>query len=558
MTDDQLRSRLRVAFWCIGIASAIIQAVVYGNYINNDTISYMDMSDAISWHNPARLINATWSPLFPVLVGIANAVFHPSPYWEFPLAHWVNVVCFLFAFASFEFFFRSFEAAWNPENLPRWALMVLGYSLFLWGSLGMVTLILPGPDMLMCGFLYLGAGLCIRIHQGHRAWHIYAALGIALACGYLAKTVMFPLGVLLIAMTFFAPGTRSTKWKGSLLAALCFVVIAGPYIWAVSGRAHHPTFGEASTIVHMTHVDRVDGYFQTPGGAKGHFIHPMVKIVAQEPRAFLFDGPVPATYSFWYDPYYWSEGVHPGFGLRTQARVFLENLLVELQMLLVLAGVAGCALFLAFSAGWQRTVAAFRSSWPLVFLLVFTLFAYATLYVESRYLGGFFAIAGVALLFGLRFASPLPARVVRTVVAVMLLNLALNAALNLRGNRFENSAVLGDSAAAVALARDGIAPGDSVAEVSPSMYNGWARLAHVRIIVDVDRKRVNQFWQEDPAYYQTAFQAFAAAGCKAVVARIGPTTQPAPGWQRLGDSIYAVHMLTTDPGDVSTRQPHKA
>ena len=537
-------ARLRLLFWILGIAGAIVQAVAYRQFITADSLSYLDMSDAISAHDPGRLVNATWSPLYPLVVGLVNSVLHPSPYWEFPVAHWVNFLCFLFAFATFEFLFRSLQASWLPDKLPQWALVVTGYSLFLWASLGMLTLMLPGPDMLMSGFLYLTAGLLVRIHRGQPSWKTYAALGVVLGAGYLAKAIMFPLGILALGMTLFVSAPLDVKLKRTLLAGLFFGVVAGPYVWAVSSLAHRHTFGEAGTIVHMTHVDKIDGYFQNTGTATGKFVHPMTKILNLDPPAFLFARPVPATYPFWYDPYYWSEGVRPAFLARTQAKLFFNNLSIYFGMVLGLAGVAVSAAILAYAAGLRHSIRALLSFWPICLLGVFALAAYATLYVENRYLGGFFAIIGLGLLFGLRLPRPLAIRTLGIIVTVIVLNLALNTAINLRKNRIENANVsrLNDPAAAVALRLTGVAADSSVAAVTPSMASGWARLARVHIIADIQRTSTEKFLQGTAAYHKAAFEAFAAAGCKAVVARIGDRAV-APGWQRLGDSVYAVHLL---------------
>jgi hypothetical protein len=73
--------------------------------------------------------------------------------------------------------------------------------------------------------------------------------------------------------------------------------------------------------------------------------------------------------------------------------------------------------------------------------------------------------------------------------------------------------------------------------------SGWARLARVSIIAEVQRTRANEFWNSSEEYQRAVLAAFAAEGCKAVISWVGDMALPA-GWQRLGDSPYAVHLLS--------------
>src|SRR5438045_3436153 len=71
---------LRVGFWTVGLLLASAQAWISRYQLSADSISYLDMSDALlpgsSW---SKLINGVWSPLYPFLLGIFRFVFHVSP-----------------------------------------------------------------------------------------------------------------------------------------------------------------------------------------------------------------------------------------------------------------------------------------------------------------------------------------------------------------------------------------------------------------------------------------------------------------------------------------------
>src|SRR5438270_547707 len=96
---------LRLAFWSVGILLASVQAWIFRYEVAADSISYLDMSDALmpgsNWH---RLVNGMYSALYPLLLGIFRRIFNISPGNEIPAAHLLGVVIFIFAFACFEFF----------------------------------------------------------------------------------------------------------------------------------------------------------------------------------------------------------------------------------------------------------------------------------------------------------------------------------------------------------------------------------------------------------------------------------------------------------------------
>ena len=48
-------------------------------------------------------------------------------------------------------------------GFPEWAVFAIGYSVFLWSSLTLITMQSPTPDILMAGFLYLAVGLLLRL-----------------------------------------------------------------------------------------------------------------------------------------------------------------------------------------------------------------------------------------------------------------------------------------------------------------------------------------------------------------------------------------------------------
>src|SRR5690349_11522375 len=81
-------SAVPILFWILGLVLAAIQVWGARYYLTADSVSYLDMSDAVQpgfgWH---RLINGIWSPLYPFLLGVFRRIFSISPQNEVVAAH---------------------------------------------------------------------------------------------------------------------------------------------------------------------------------------------------------------------------------------------------------------------------------------------------------------------------------------------------------------------------------------------------------------------------------------------------------------------------------------
>lgn len=548
LTNDRTTRRIRIAFWIVGLAIAALQAAMYRQWVNGDAISYFDMGDAVSTGDWSRLVNGAWSPLYPFLVGVADAVLRPSLYWEFPVAHLVNFVCFVFAFASFEVLLRqvlAIVAHDDPDSRrapwPRWACLTIGYALFLWGSLGLLSLMKPTPDMLMSGFLYLAVALVLRISRGARDWRTYALLGVVLALGYLAKAIMFPLGIIMLAITLVARDGRRTMPRTALAAAI-FLLLSAPFIAAESRLAHRLTFSESAQVVHLEYVDDAGAYWQSPGEGVGTFVHPPRRIF-DAPEAFEFARPIRATYPLWYDPTYWVAGVRPSFHMGSQLRTLTGDLLVYWQIVVGIAGVFVVLVAITVGVGGRPATRMLIRLWPLWIVPLAALGAYALVHVEERYVGALFSMLLIALLLGIGVPRRVSPRIMAAAVAIILLTLGVSTAQQMHRDVEQElfKTRLHDPEAAAALQQLGLRPGDRVARISPFVASGWARLSRVSVIAELQRRGARDFWRTDPRTQHALMLAFAGTGARAVVAYVRPDSVPA-GWQRLGDSWYAVYM----------------
>jgi hypothetical protein len=169
--DSRRRERqLRILFWLVAVALGLIEVWVFRYNIKDvDGISYLDMGDAYLRGDWMTAINGLWSPLYAWILGLSMVLLKPTPYQEYSVIELVNFLIYIAALACFDFFLRELieyqrkqatsVADGQQAALPPWALMVSGYSLFIWSSLFWIFIWLQCPDMCVSAFVYLAGGI---------------------------------------------------------------------------------------------------------------------------------------------------------------------------------------------------------------------------------------------------------------------------------------------------------------------------------------------------------------------------------------------------------------
>jgi hypothetical protein len=209
--DAVLTSGVRAIAWCVLGFAGLIEAVYSRHAMQSDGISYLDMGDAILRGDWKMAINGHWSPFYPWMLGVALRLFRPTAYSEFTIVHFVNFLIYLFALGSFDILLRAVLAD-RPRGgdltsrsswLPEWVVLAMGYAVFLWSSLSLITMSRVGPDLLMAGFLYLALALLLRLWARPQSFCPFVAIGLVLGLGYLAKAPMFPISSIFFAIGFW-------------------------------------------------------------------------------------------------------------------------------------------------------------------------------------------------------------------------------------------------------------------------------------------------------------------------------------------------------------------
>ena len=549
---------LRAAFWIFGILLASAQAWVTRYQLSADSVSYLDMSDAVlpgfTWH---RLINGVWSPLYPLLLGVFRRMFQISPGNEIAAGHLLNIGFFIFSFVCFEFFLvaamRELESsAPSPaegrlsRSLPWWAYLSVGYALFLWGAIGGISLTRMRPDMLMSGFLYLAVGVLLRMRRAPANWTRYIALGAILGFGYLAKAPMLPIGILILTMTLLAVADWRPALKMTAATLALMVLIGSFYFVPLSRQRGFFTLGQSGAFNYVVHVDRASPpwYLQSPGDARGAFLRPPEKIFSA-PAAYAFAVPIAVTHPLRFDPSYWLAGVRPRFVWQRQIRAVANNVVFLIRHFPWLFAMAAAIFVLAWFSlansrlGWKQMVLAVMKCWPVWCVGLAGCAMYALVSIEPRYVAAFIVLLGFAMLSAL---PPLQinSRVVALAVIATVAILMFPVVRSTWGEFAKSGKFNADAQAANALAGLGIKPGDAVGRISPLVSDfGPERILRVQIAAEVDYAYASKFWSSSSTVQAELLHAFASKGAKAVIATSPAlTAENQSEWTRLGSTQY--------------------
>ena len=83
---------IKITFRIVAILLGLLQAWASRNNFDNTGVPYLDIGDAYFRGDWSMAINATWSPFYSWLLGLALYILKPSAYWESICLYMVNFV----------------------------------------------------------------------------------------------------------------------------------------------------------------------------------------------------------------------------------------------------------------------------------------------------------------------------------------------------------------------------------------------------------------------------------------------------------------------------------
>jgi hypothetical protein len=584
--------------YCVLTILATFGYALYDSYqIDGDAVSYMDIGDLIRAHNWHGVINGYWNPLYPALLALGHTIFHPTRYTELHAYYMVNFGIFLLemlavvAFTDALYNLRELrEAATATANrlpflLDRYTLRYLGIAILVISTQRELSMGKVRPDALLQAFLLLALAALLR-HLATTQLRYAALMGVALGLAYLTKSFAFLFTFLcvvaLVTFRLFWQKHRTASIAAAgLLALVCFSIVAGPYIAALSKQKGRLDFGDSGNLNYVWFVSGTEKMHLEPdetplfGVAEVHLVHPEKQLL-KDPPIFSYKQLPYGTYPDWFDTSFFNERIKAHMNPHLQIIVIGQCIVriirymcnhPEAWALLVLLLLLGARFRLAFSPSAN-------AFWLVPFLLgIVTLCIYCLVNVEDRYLTASFFLVLLPLFAVARISPSIEnsashntgIRTAASAAVVLLAFLAVGESARIVGQLRRDLVFIQYPTgwydretfqAAHALNDLGVGPGDTIACIGTRacLYDiYWARLAGVRILTEIyePNRPLNPYFVSMPNRAQ-AYDILRGQGAKVLVGYFDPglmtTTNPiAAGWRELDNTPFYALPLNLSP-----------
>jgi hypothetical protein len=369
--------------------------------------------------------------------------------------------------------------------------------------------------MAFAALLNLACAQALRARDGRGSTVL---LGALLGAAYLAKSVLFPLGFIMLALVWKPGRLRALVTGGLIYLAVCGIAIV-----PMSLAAGRFTFGDAGKLNIAWRMQGVPQlHWQGQPAGSGVPVHPTRQVVTS-PATYAF-GDRAGTYPPWYDPAYFYEG------LRLRPVLDMSVLVTHgTSILRMAAPTLLLAVVIAFIAPVSR-----GALWRTAVLWLPAVLAagmYALSHVEGRYLAPWILEGSIGLIAAAEDEPMVVWRALMPIAGLFALLLVAQSAKR----AWDEGRPAQPTDYRVATAA-GLPSGTRIGSIGRGMtdVSHWAHLARVKIVAEVDEG--DAFWRATPAAQQRVLDAFMSAGADVALASTKPTDQRA--WHHVAGSRY--------------------
>ncbi len=560
MTQNNYKKLLTV-LWALILLMGAWQTWDMRHSMSPDGRNYIEMGDAFFRGDMNMIANAYWSPLYPVIIGFFQYIIQPQPFYKFALLHGVNFLIFIFALFAFHVMLKSLIKYYHLLNedkkwlkIPDTIWIVLGYALFIWGSIFVIKVNDECPDMLVSGLIYLAISQILKIKLKSNSWMPWILLGVFLGLAYWAKAYMFITGFILILLTFFAGKGSTLRVIKVFLTLILFFFISLPWIHTLSSAKGRITFGDSGRLNYAWYVNKTQMYLHWQGNdPKRGIPEHTTRQIHHSPDIYEFAEPVGGSWPAGYDPTYWYEGVQPFFNLGLQVRVIEEILLKYFNLIAPTLGIAIVGFLILASLNIKPSLRRILSLWWLLVPSIFVLGMFALVHVEDRMIAPWIVILGLGLFAGICVeSSKLSPNVIQKsgwiisgyIVLMILFPMLMHSMADLRECvKGRNPWPHPQMEIVNAIQNHGIQERSRIALIGNGYDAYWAYLANIRIISEMDNNSIETFKAMTSEEKKQMIEVFKKTDAKYLISKDALSVRNIEGWTSLSGSSFAVYPL---------------
>jgi hypothetical protein len=545
---DKTTQQIERFFQFVSLLFGAYYAWIFRHSMEPDGIAYLDLADAYARSDWRGAVVGHWSPAYPFVLGMFFKFFHPPSFWEFPFVHGINFLIFSLTLAFFSFFLRELIAFLQRDtNSPREplspaVLVVMGYPLFLWSSLQLITIQGESADLLVAAIFYAASAILLKIAQGSAGVLSFAMLGLLLGIGYFAKTAMLPLAATFFVAALILGGIR--KFPALLFSVILCALVSTFWMMPLSKAKERFTIGDSGKLTYALFLNGWTLPNHIPNSLLNSGIelkHPIRKIF-DEPTIFEFDQPQWRTsYPVWYDPSYWLEGLNPKFDTKKQIRILVASMSSLYDILFRDLWVFGLAfLTLVYFKKEPYTKLRLRTLAPLYFPVLGGIAMYSLVNLQPRYIGANVTLFWIFLFAGIRIPKNvtyenLSEAIAKAISVIMLVGIFVFAGRDYLTSR--EHLTLPDWQVAQELKTAGLKDGDRIGYIGNPLQAYWARLARIQITANMPEWEMEHFLSLKEEVKENVLQTFFKTGVRAVILK-GKPIETQNEWKQIGNSEY--------------------
>jgi hypothetical protein len=382
------------------------------------------------------------------------------------------------------------------------------------------------------GFLIASAFTRIRSKDSSRA--TCAFFGGLLGLAALTKSFMFGVGIVILVISIAANRKRSGSLRRHAISIAVFLAMTLPQLALISAKTGRLTFSDSARLVYALKVNEISRYW----------IGAHARVLSTHPLALEYPHDFPdRTYPRWDDPSFWYEGAPVHFDRGAQVRALTRNLLTDAGLGLKIAIPLLVIVLCRDRRSRMRNV-------PLAIVSLLVIAGYALLYSEGRLVGFWIALLAASVLTGIELEkSEMRGRIGLVFINLISVISVISFVTYILDQTFSSEPDRGWNArhAQLDVARKlgdlGVTRGSRVALVGDFSDIYWARLARVKVDIEIPAAHAPAYWEMSDSGRDSLNRRISSTGAAAIVASWTDPPASLTRWIRVPGTRYSILPL---------------